>query len=107
MSVSPTTSRGDRVSMADRFVLRKMTGQSGLACVQARAVEQAMIGRNPGFENARNSINPSPTYRDAADSGPSVRSGRKQARGPGRPGDKAGTSGRAREEGHGGLASDG
>lgn len=54
----------------DRFVLQQMTGDGGLTRGQARAVEQAMIERSPGFENMRNSISPAHSYyRDAVDWG--------------------------------------
>lgn len=42
---------------ADRFDLAGITG-SPLTRGEARAVEQALIVRNPGFDNVRNSISP-------------------------------------------------
>lgn len=45
----------------DRFVLQQVTSDP-LTRGQARAVEQALIARNPGFENAINSISPRHSY---------------------------------------------
>jgi hypothetical protein len=47
-------------------IITPMTGPGGLTRGQARAVEQAMIVRNPGFTNIRNSISPSHSYYDDA-----------------------------------------
>ena len=41
----------------DRFVLRAVTPQA-VTRSEARAIEQALIVRNPGFENRINSISP-------------------------------------------------
>jgi hypothetical protein len=49
--------------------LRAVTGSS-VTRGQARAVEQALIVRNPGFRNIKNSIDPShPWYQQAVDWG--------------------------------------
>ncbi len=54
---------------ADRFTLRPITAE-GLTRGQARAVEQALIVRNPGFQNKINSISPTHSwYQDAVDWG--------------------------------------
>jgi hypothetical protein len=45
----------------DRFVLQQVTSDS-LMRGQARAIEQALIVRNPCFENAINSISPRHSY---------------------------------------------
>lgn len=55
----------------DRFVLQQMT-EEGVARGEARAIEQSLIVRNPGFENKINSISPSqPYYQHAVDWGES------------------------------------
>lgn len=54
-----------------RFVLQQMT-EEGVTRGEARAIEQALIERNPGFENKINSISPSqPYYQQAVDWGES------------------------------------
>ena len=56
---------------AARFELEKITS-SPLTRGEARAVEQALIERNPGFENIRNSISPNHShYQQAVDWGES------------------------------------
>jgi hypothetical protein len=53
----------------DRFVLQQLT-RTSVTRGEARAIEQAMLARNPGFENAINSISPShPWYQQAVDWG--------------------------------------
>jgi hypothetical protein len=53
----------------DRFDLETITS-SPVTRGQARSIEQALIVRNPGFENQINSINPSqPYYQQAVDWG--------------------------------------
>lgn len=44
-----------------RFVLERIT-QSPVTRGEARAIEQALINRNPGFENIRNSISPNHSW---------------------------------------------
>jgi hypothetical protein len=44
-----------------RFVLQRITS-SPLTRGEARAIEQALIKRNPGFENKVNSISPKHSY---------------------------------------------
>jgi hypothetical protein len=44
-----------------RFVLERVT-QSPVTRGEARAIEQALINRNPGFENIRNSISPNHSW---------------------------------------------
>jgi hypothetical protein len=57
------------IEHGDRFVLNPITTE-GLTRGEARAVEQALIVRNPGFENIRNSISPNHAwYQDAVDWG--------------------------------------
>jgi hypothetical protein len=52
-----------------RFVLEQLT-QASVTRGEARAIEQAMIVRNPGFENAINSISPNHAwYQQAVDWG--------------------------------------
>jgi hypothetical protein len=52
----------------DRFVLEELV--SGLTRGEARAVEQAIIAQNPGYQNLINSISPShPWYQQAVDWG--------------------------------------
>lgn len=50
-----------QVQHGDRFVLQQVTSDS-LTRAQARAIEQALIARNPGLENAINSISPRHSY---------------------------------------------
>jgi hypothetical protein len=45
--------------------LRQITGQS-VTRGEARAIEEALIVRNPGFENLRHSISPTQPYYDEA-----------------------------------------
>jgi len=53
----------------DRFSIRAITAYP-LVRGAARAIEQALIARNPGFENKINSISPNrPFYQDAVDWG--------------------------------------
>jgi hypothetical protein len=53
----------------DRFVLEPITTE-GVTRGQARAIEEALIVRNPGFENIRHSISPKHAYyQDAVDWG--------------------------------------
>lgn len=55
----------------DRFVLQQVT-EEGVTRGEARAIEQALIVRNPGFENKINSISPNqPYYQQAVDWGES------------------------------------
>jgi hypothetical protein len=49
----------------DRFALERLTATS-VTRGEARAIEQAMIVRNPGFQNARNSISPNHAWYDDA-----------------------------------------
>lgn len=57
------------IEHGDRFVLNPITTE-GLTRGEARAVEQALIVRNPGFENIRNGISPNHAwYQDAVDWG--------------------------------------
>lgn len=52
-----------------RFVLKQIT-ESPVTRGEARAIEQALINRNPGFENIRNSISPKHSwYGEAVDWG--------------------------------------
>lgn len=44
-----------------RFVLKQIT-ESPVTRGEARAIEQAIINRNPGFENVRNSISPNHSW---------------------------------------------
>jgi hypothetical protein len=54
-----------------RFVLKQIT-ESPVTRGQARAIEQALITRNPGFQNIRNSISPNHSwYQQAVDWGES------------------------------------
>lgn len=54
---------------ADRFVLEQITDRA-VTRGQARAIEEALILRNPGFENVRHSISPKHAYyRQAVDWG--------------------------------------
>ncbi|QGQ20475.1 hypothetical protein GC089_16370 [Cellulomonas sp. JZ18] len=49
-----------------RFVLEQLTPSGGVTRGQARAIEEALIVRNPGFQNARHEISPRhPWYQDA------------------------------------------
>jgi len=53
----------------DRFGLARLT-QTSVTRGEARAIEQAQIVRNPGFENTRNSISPNHDwYKQAVDWG--------------------------------------
>lgn len=53
----------------DRFALARLT-QTSVTRGEARAIEQAQIVRNPGFENIRNSISPNHDwYQQAVDWG--------------------------------------
>jgi RHS repeat-associated protein len=53
----------------ERFALSPVTSES-MTRGEARAIEQAMMERNPGFENIRNSISPAhPWYQQAVDWG--------------------------------------
>lgn len=55
----------------DRFVLQQMI-EDGVTRGEARAIEQGLIVRNPGFENKINSISPNqPYYQQAVDWGES------------------------------------
>ncbi len=52
----------------DRFALEELAG--GLTRGEARAVEQAIIAQNPGYQNLINSISPRhPWYQQAVDWG--------------------------------------
>lgn len=54
----------------DRFVLDQLTPAAGVTRGQARAIEEALIVRNPGFQNARHEISPRHSwYQDALDWG--------------------------------------
>ena len=54
----------------ERFVLEQLTPAAGVTRGQARAIEEALIVRNPGFQNARHEISPSHSwYQDALDWG--------------------------------------
>jgi hypothetical protein len=53
----------------DRFAIERLT-DSSVTRGEARAIEQAQIVRNPGFENIRNSISPDhPWYQQGVDWG--------------------------------------
>jgi RHS repeat-associated protein len=59
-----------QVQHGDRFVLERVTQSGQVTRGEARAIEQALIVRNPGFENVRNSISPRhPWYQQAVDWG--------------------------------------
>jgi hypothetical protein len=49
-----------QIQHGDRFDIREMSPMMPRG--QARAIEQAMILRNPQFENVRNSISPAHEY---------------------------------------------
>lgn len=54
----------------DRFDALRQVTTSSVTRGQARAIEQALMQRNPGFENIRNSISPTqPWYREAVNWG--------------------------------------
>jgi hypothetical protein len=54
----------------DRFVLDQLTPAAGVTRGQARAIEEALIVRNPAFQNLRHEISPSHSwYQDALDWG--------------------------------------
>jgi len=56
------------IEHGDRFVLDELA--AGLTRGEARAVEQAIIAQNPGYQNLINSISPShPWYQQAVDWG--------------------------------------
>ena len=48
-----------------RFRLQKIT-DAPVTCGEARAIEQALIKNNPGFQNIRNSISPTHTWYNQA-----------------------------------------
>lgn len=48
-----------------RFTLQKIT-DAPLTHGEARAIEQALIKNNPGFQNIRNSISPTHTWYNQA-----------------------------------------
>ena len=53
-----------------RFDALEQLNTSSLTRGEARAIEQALIERNPGFENIRHSISPThPWYQDAVNWG--------------------------------------
>ena len=59
----------------DRFVLKQMA-EEGVTRGEARAIEQALIVRNPSCENRINSISPKqPYYQGAVDWGESLLQG--------------------------------
>lgn len=54
----------------DLFVLDQLTPAAGVSRGQARAIEEALIVRNPGFQNVRHEISPRHSwYQDALDWG--------------------------------------
>lgn len=68
MSGLPTTPAVRASQHADRFGLEELV--SGLTRGQARAVEQAIIAQNPGYQNLINSISPRHAwYQQAVDWG--------------------------------------
>jgi hypothetical protein len=53
--------QGQAADYASRFLLQPIT-TSPVTRGEARAIEQALINRNPGFENIRNSISPNHSW---------------------------------------------